>query len=164
MDALKLLKQDHEKLKRLLALLDETGESAPKKRQNLFAKAKRELTMHEILEEELVYPAFEKQAKLKEIVLEGYEEHHVVDMVFGELSKISPEDESWGAKLSVAKENIEHHIEEEEGEMFKQARKIFDEKELEKLGFQLAARKEELEKETPSDLEETRDDVREEAA
>ena len=164
MDALKLLKLDHDKVKKLLNELDETGESAPKKRANLFAKVKRELTIHEIIEEEILYPAFAEQAKLKDIVLEGYQEHHVVDLILGELSRLSPQDESWGAKLSVAKENVEHHIEEEEGEMFKKARQLFDTEELEQLGFRLAARKEEVEKESPSELQDTREEAHPEAA
>ena len=54
-------------------------------------------------------------------MLEGYEEHHVVDLLMGELERLR-RDETWGAKAKVMKENIEHHIEEEEGEMFKAAR------------------------------------------
>jgi hypothetical protein len=157
MDALKLLKQDHDKVKKLLSELDETTERAEKKRTTLFAKIKRELTTHEILEEELIYPAFKEQAKLKEIVMEGYEEHHVVDTIMGEISGMSTADESWGAKLSVMKENIEHHIEEEEGEMFKKARQLFDDSELEQLGARLEARKQELEAESPDELQETRE-------
>jgi hypothetical protein len=164
MDALKLLKQDHEKVKKILSDLDETGEKAVKTRTTLFAKLKRELTIHEIIEEEILYPAFEEQAKLKDIVLEGYQEHHVVDLILGELAQLSPDDEKWGAKLSVAKENVEHHIEEEEGEMFKKARQLFDSSELEQLGERLEARKKEVEKETPEELQETRDEAHEENA
>jgi hemerythrin superfamily protein len=164
MDALSLLKQDHEKVKKLLSELDDTTERGVKTRTTLFARLKRELTIHEILEEEILYPAFEKQAKLKDIVLEGYQEHHVVDLVLGEISKLSPEDEKWGAKLSVAKENVEHHIEEEEGEMFKKARQLFDKSELEQLGRQLEARKLEVEKENPEQLQDTRDEAHEESA
>ena len=164
MDALKLLKQDHEKVKKILSELDETGEKAVKTRTTLFAKLKRELTVHEIIEEEILYPAFEEQAKLKDIVLEGYQEHHVVDLVLGEISQLSPDDEKWGAKLSVAKENVEHHIEEEEGEMFKKARQLFDFSELEQLGQRLEARKKEVEKETPEELQQTRDEAHEENA
>jgi hypothetical protein len=164
MDALTLLKQDHEKVKKLLSELDETTERGVKIRTTLFAKLKRELTIHEIIEEEILYPAFEKQAKLKDIVLEGYQEHHVVDLILGEVSKLSPEDEKWGPKMSVAKENVEHHIEEEEGEMFKKARQLFDKSELEQLGEQLQARKLEVEKENPDQLQETRDEAHEENA
>jgi hemerythrin-like domain-containing protein len=157
MDALTLLKEDHEKVKKLLAQLDESTERATKTRTTLLAKVKRELTIHETIEEEILYPTFKEQAKLKDIVLEGYQEHHVVDLVMAELVGVSPEDEQWGAKLSVMKENVEHHIEEEEGEMFKKARQLFDRSELEALGVRLEARKAELEKESPEELQETRD-------
>jgi hypothetical protein len=73
------------------------------------------------------------------------------------MMEIDADDESWGAKLSVAKENVEHHIEEEEGEMFKKARQVFDEKELEELGVQLEMRKKELEGQSDEELEESRD-------
>ena len=157
MDALKLLKQDHDKVKKLLSELDDTTERAVKTRPQLFERIKRELTIHETIEEEILYPTFEAQAKLKDIVLEGYQEHHVVDLVMREIAGVSPEDERWGAKLSVMKENVEHHIEEEEGEMFKQARQLFDQSELDQLGSRLQARKTELEKESPAELQESRD-------
>jgi|1185.fasta_scaffold142807_2 hypothetical protein len=164
MDVLKLLKQDHDKVKKLLSELDETGEKAVKTRTTLFARVKRELTIHEIIEEEILYPAFAEQAKLKDIVLEGYQEHHVVDLILGELSELSPEDEKWGAKLSVAKENVEHHIEEEEGEMFKKARQLFEQSELEQLGQRMEERKKEVEKETPEELQDIREEAHEENA
>ena len=74
-------------------------------------------------------------------MLEGYEEHHVVDLLMGELEQLDVADESWGAKATVMKENIEHHIEEEEGEMFKTARSVFDKAELEDLGARMEQRK-----------------------
>lgn len=157
MDALELLKQDHEKVKQMISELEQTGDEQREKREEIFAQLKRELTIHEILEEEIVYPTFENQAKLKEIVLEGYQEHHVVDLVFGEMMEIDADDENWSAKLSVAKENVEHHIEEEEGQMFKIARGIFDGQQLAEMGNLLASRKQELEAESDDELEGTRD-------
>ncbi len=77
-------------------------------------------------------------------MLEAYEEHHVVDMVMAEIANVPFEDETWGAKLTVVKENLEHHIEEEEGEMFKQARDVFSKDELEGLGQRMQTRKDEL--------------------
>jgi hypothetical protein len=59
-----------------------------------------------------------------------------------ELEDLPVEDETWGAKAKVMQESVEHHMEEEEGEMFKQARSIFDRQELEELGERMAARKE----------------------
>jgi hemerythrin-like domain-containing protein len=144
MDALQLLKDDHDKVKKLLADGDATTERAEKTRTELLAKIKQELTVHEDIEETIFYPALKDHPKAKELVLEAYEEHNVVDTVMGELEATQVSDERWGAKFTVMKENIEHHIEEEEGEMFKQARSVFDPDELRTLGERMAARKAEL--------------------
>jgi hemerythrin superfamily protein len=79
MDAISLLKDDHEKMKKLLFELESTTERGVKRRRDLFTKVKRELTVHETIEEEIFYPALKEHPKAKEIVLEAYEEHHVVD-------------------------------------------------------------------------------------
>ena len=144
MDALKLLKQDHDEVKTMLSDLEDTTERAVKTRTEGLATLKAELEVHELIEEEIFYPALKEHPKTKDLALEGYEEHHVVDMVMGEIEGIAPNDETWMAKFTVMKENLEHHIEEEEGEMFEQARKVFDDDELGKLGDRMQARKEEL--------------------
>ena len=141
MDAIALLKADHDKVKRLLADLESTTERGVKTRTELFATIKGELTLHEIVEEEIFYPALKAHPKAKDIVLEGFEEHHVVDLLMGELEALDVDDETWGPKALVMKENVEHHLEEEEGEMFKQARQVFDKAELEDLGSRMDARK-----------------------
>ena len=142
MDAITLLKTDHDKVKQLLGELESTTERGVKTRTELFATIKGELTVHEIIEEEIFYPELKAHPKAKDIVLEGFEEHHVVDLLMGELEALDVTDESWGAKALVMKENVEHHIEEEEGEMFKTARQVFDRDELVELGDRMAARKE----------------------
>ena len=142
MDAITLLKTDHDKVKKLLTELESTTERGVKTRSELFSTIKAELTVHEIIEEEIFYPELKAHPKAQDIVLEGYEEHHVVDLLMGELESLDVSDETWGAKATVMKENIEHHIEEEEGEMFTQARRVFDKEELENLGERMAARKE----------------------
>jgi hypothetical protein len=142
MDAIALLKADHEKVKKMLADGEATTERAEKGRAELFAKLKSELEIHERIEEEIFYPALKEHPKSRELALEAYEEHHVVDTILGELEQTAPSDEQWGAKFKVAKENIEHHIEEEEGEMFKQARQVFDRSELEELGARMEELKE----------------------
>lgn len=144
MDAMSLLKEDHRKVKKMLAELEPTTERGVKTREELFTRLKQELVVHEAIEEEIFYPALKEHPKTKEIALEGYEEHHVVDTVMAEIEGVAYDDEKWGAKFSVMKENLEHHIEEEEGEMFKQAKQVFDEDELNQLGESMKARKEEL--------------------
>src|SRR6188508_3482484 len=141
MDAIALLKADHDKVKGLLAQLESTTERGVKTRTELFATIKGELTVHEIIEEEIFYPELKAHPKAEDIVLEGFEEHHVVDMLMGELERLDVSDETWGPKALVMKENIEHHIEEEEGEMFTKARQVFDRGELADLGERMAARK-----------------------
>ena len=141
MNAITMLEADHAKVKKLLTELESTTERGVKTREELFATIKGELTIHEVIEEEIFYPALKSHPKAKDIVLEGYEEHHVVDLLMGELESLDVSDETWGAKAIVMKENIEHHIEEEEGEMFKQARAVFDRQELEDLGARMADRK-----------------------
>jgi hemerythrin-like domain-containing protein len=144
MDALKLLKQDHDEVKKMLSDLESTTERAEKTRTEGLATLKQELDVHEAIEEEIFYPALKDHPKTKDLALEGYEEHHVVDMVMGELEGVDVSDETWMAKFTVMKENLEHHIEEEEGEMFPQAEQVFDDAELDELGDRLQARKEEL--------------------
>jgi hemerythrin-like domain-containing protein len=144
MDAMSLLKEDHRKVKKLLAELESTTERGVKTREELFMKVKQELVVHEAIEEEIFYPALKEHPKTKEIALEGYEEHHVVDTVMAEIEGVAYDDEKWGAKFTVMKENLEHHIEEEEGEMFKQAKQVFDQDELTQLGESMKARKEDL--------------------
>jgi hemerythrin-like domain-containing protein len=146
-DALQLLKGDHQTVKRLLEELDATTERAEKTRTETFERLKHDLTIHETIEEEILYPALKGFAKTKDITLEAFEEHHVVDQIAAELETTPVTDETWGAKLTVMKENLEHHIEEEEDEMFKQARQVMDHKELSELGEQMDARKKQLSKE-----------------
>jgi hypothetical protein len=144
MDALQLLEEDHKKVKKLLKELDSTTERGVKTREELFTKVQQELTVHEAIEEEIFYPALKEHPKAKDLVLEAYEEHHVVDTVMAEIDGLPFDDETWGAKLTVMKENVEHHIEEEEDEMWKQARQVFSDEELADLGTRMEDRKEQL--------------------
>ncbi len=139
MDAISLLKTDHDRMKKMLDEGESTTERGVKTRTELLATIKRDLTVHERIEEEIFYPALKEHPKARDIVLEGYEEHHVVDEIMGELEATDVSDETWGAKFKVMKENIEHHIEEEEGEMFKNARQVFEREELEDLGTRMEA-------------------------
>ena len=88
MDAIAMLKEDHVKVKRLLTELESTTERGVKTRTELFATIKGELTVHEIIEEEIFYPELKAHPKAKDIVLEGYEEHHVVDVLMSELESL----------------------------------------------------------------------------
>jgi hypothetical protein len=138
MDALTLLKEDHDRIKKMLADGDKTTERGEKTRQELFEKLKETLVAHESMEEQVLYPALKAHPKAKDLTLEAYEEHHVVDEIMEELEQTPVTDDTWGAKFTVAKENLEHHIEEEEGEMFKTCRDIFSRAELDQMGAKMA--------------------------
>src|SRR4051812_18626676 len=120
MNALTLLTEEHQQVKKLLEEGEATTERGVKTRTELYARLKEMLTTHERMEEEVLYPALKKHREAREDALEGYQEHHVVDLIFEELDATPVDDEKWGAKFTVAKENIEHHIEEEESEMFRE--------------------------------------------
>lgn len=140
MDGFKLLEQDHDRVKRLCKELnEETSDQALERRKQLFAEIAGEIKLHEECEEKVLYPTLRAHPKLKDIVLEGYQEHHVVDVIIGELRNLSPSDEMWAAKAKVMQESLEHHIEEEEEKMFPQARKEMSKEEIEELGRQMEA-------------------------
>ena len=141
MNAFTLLKTDHEKVARILASIEETTERAVKGRDELFTRLKEELDLHAKIEEEIFYPALEEAEVTREVTLEAYEEHRLVKQMLAELESEPKDTEQWTAKFTVLKENVEHHVEEEEGEMFKKARKILSEDEIEELGNRLQAAK-----------------------
>jgi hypothetical protein len=140
-DALTLLETDHRRMEDLLNRGEDTTERAVKGRADLLREIIRSLTIHERMEEQVLYPALEKYPEAHKIVLEGFQEHHVADLIVAELEDVATTDEQWGAKFKVLKENIEHHIQEEEGPMFRTARAVMPADELELLGARMAKMK-----------------------
>lgn len=146
-NAITSLKADHTKVKRLLSQLEATTERSTKMREELVRQLEMEIKVHAKLEEEIFYPAFKHAATKKEdkeLFFEANEEHHVADMVLPELKATSPKSEHFGAKAKVLKELIEHHIKEEETEMFVRARALMSDEELRELGDKMLKRKETL--------------------
>jgi len=140
-DALQILEQEHRRFENLLAEGEATTERARKGRRKLLATLTSELNAHELMEEKVLYPALQSHPAAHEIVLEGFEEHHVADLIVRELQEVATSDEQWGAKFKVLKENIEHHIKEEEGQMFRIARGIFSREELRDLASRMVVLK-----------------------
>ena len=144
MNAFELLKEDHEKVSQIFKKLEPTTEQAVKIRSELFAKLKNELEIHTRIEEEIFYPVLKEAAETREITLEAYEEHKVVKELLEEMSALPQNSEQWTAKLTVLKESVEHHVEEEEGEMFKQAREVLSKEQAEVLGMRMENEKQQL--------------------
>jgi hemerythrin superfamily protein len=140
MDALELLKQDHRKVKQLLATAKENQDK--KQQKQLFKDIKTELETHTRIEETVFYPAMQEHDELKSMIFESIEEHRQVKNLLRELSRATPGTDKFCAKLKVLSDDIEHHAEEEEeGKLFPKVREIVDENELESLGEQLESAK-----------------------
>lgn len=144
MNAVKLLKADHKHVRGLFREFEGAGERAYKKRESLVQQVLQELTVHTKIEQEIFYPACEAKGKeLKEMIAEGLQEHHVVDLLMQELRGMAPDDDQYEAKFTVLMENVEHHIEEEEKELFPKAEDKLG-KQMDELGAQMEQRKQAL--------------------
>jgi hypothetical protein len=131
MDVLQLLKDEHDEAKALFKKLEKAEGSQARK---LWDELHSKLSLHEELEETHLYPQLKKEEAARDIVLEAYEEHHVMDVLIEEISALEPKDEAWPAKIKVLQESTEHHIEEEEGELFPKVRKIWDTTKRQEIG------------------------------
>ena len=139
MDALSLLKKDHELVKSLMNEMDK--EEDEEQLSSMFEQLCDELGIHERIEEEIFYPALAKHPKAKKDVLEGFEEHHLVDEIVAEMD-VETNDEKWKAKFTVMKENVEHHIKDEEEKLFPKAEELLGPEKLGELGAKMADMKE----------------------
>jgi len=111
------------------------------------AQIENEVNVHTTIEEEIFYPAFKEAVRSKsdqELYCEAIEEHHVVDLVIPEIRSTEATSEQFGAKAKLLKDLIEHHAEEEETEMFPEARRVISQGELLELGQQIQSRKQDL--------------------
>jgi hemerythrin superfamily protein len=139
MNALELLKEDHQKVKKLF---EETTKTSDRSRQKeLFDKIDSELEIHTHIEETVFYPTIEEQEELKDMVAEALEEHQQAKMLLNELEGLGADNHDFGSKLQRLMEAVEHHVEEEEKEMFPKIREVFDEDELKQLGEDLESAK-----------------------
>lgn len=146
-DAIKLLKTDHEKVKKLLKELTDTTTRAEKKRPQLLEEIEQELKIHTHLEEKIFYPAFKKagNSNHEQLYFEAFEEHRVVsELVLPDLKKTDPTSEKFSGRAKILKELIEHHADEEENDMFKKAKKSLSADQLKELGERMNQCKEEI--------------------
>ncbi|HYV09426.1 MAG TPA: hemerythrin domain-containing protein [Pyrinomonadaceae bacterium] len=139
MDAFNLLKADHRKVEELFSQLESASGQA---KMRVFEQIKMELDLHTHIEEKIFYPALEKPKQTHDLTLEAYEEHDVVKKLLQELSRARTPNEEWEAKAKVLQENVEHHVEEEENELFEKAEAALSEEQIEALGEEMEAEKE----------------------
>jgi hemerythrin-like domain-containing protein len=138
MDAFTLLKADHQKVAELFERLEA---ASGKRKLAIFDQIQTELDLHAHIEEKIFYPALEKPEETHDLTLEAYEEHAMVKKLLRELSGDRTADEDWQAKAKVLQENVEHHVDEEENELFDKAGDALSEEEIEELGERMEAEK-----------------------
>jgi hemerythrin superfamily protein len=142
-DAITLLTEDHEHVKSLFEQYDELGDRAHVSKQKLALQICEELTKHATAEEEIFYPAVRAAIKDEDMMDEALVEHASAKDLIAQIISMDSADELYDAKVKVLGELIDHHVKEEEGEMFPQARKA--KLDLMALGEAIAARKQEVE-------------------
>lgn len=147
-DAIKLLIDDHESVKSLFEQYEELGDRAYVSKHKLALQICEELTRHTMIEEEIFYPAVRKAIKDDDMLDEAVVEHASAKDLIAQIQSMAPTDDLFDAKVKVLSEMIEHHVGEEEGEMFPKVRKT--KLDLQELGEQMAARKEAIELPPPA--------------
>jgi iron-sulfur cluster repair protein YtfE (RIC family) len=145
MNAIELLKEDHKKVDHLFGKVKATEEEEHKA---LFEQIKAELDVHTHIEETIFYPKMKESEnkELEDIIMEGYQEHYQAKTLLREMSELAEDSEVFEPKLSVLMENITHHVQEEEGEMFPKIEEIFDEATLNEIGKEMEAEKQNFKK------------------
>ena len=146
-NATALLKTDHATVKKMFEKEGKLTKKDGEKKASLFNQIKAALEVHAAIEEEIFYPAVKKARSqyVKDEAREGYEEHKQIKTLLAEIASITPADETYDMKMKVLKEDVEHHVKDEEGEMFPDAKKFLGESRLVELGTELQARKQQLE-------------------
>ena len=142
MDAIALLTEDHAKVKAMFEQYEGLGYRAHATKQKLAIQICTELTKHATAEEEIFYPAVREATKDEDLVDEATVEHASAKDLIEQIMSMDSTDELFDAKVKVLGEQIEHHVEEEEGEMFPKARKAG--LDLVALGEEIQARKDEI--------------------
>lgn len=150
-DALAMLKADHDKVRKMFKDFEQLEADETEEKAQLVKQACAELKVHTQIENEIVYPAIREAIEDDDLMDEALVEHQAAEELISQLEQMQPGDEMYDAKFTVLGEYVNHHIAEEQKEMFPKAKKA--KIDLAALGEQIVARKGELTKETPALLE-----------
>jgi hemerythrin superfamily protein len=145
-NAIEMLKKQHREVEALFEEFESAGEKAVKTKERVFRDIANALALHADIEEKIFYPEA-KTAETEEILRESVEEHLSVRRLIADVLEAGAEDEQFDAKVSVLKEQVEHHVEEEEEELFPKVSKARSKEELEEMGQRMQQMAEELESE-----------------
>lgn len=142
MSAIELLESQHREVEEMFSQIEKAKD--PKRKTALFEELADKLAVHAAIEEHHFYPAI-KAKQTEDILLEAVEEHLAVKRILADLLELEASDDTFDAKIKVLKEQVEHHVEEEEDEMFPKVKKLLDAEELDALEQEMIAEQEELE-------------------
>jgi iron-sulfur cluster repair protein YtfE (RIC family) len=145
MNAIELLKADHDKVQALFQQYRDAETGPSQQKRQLAEQIFSELEVHSALEEEIFYPAVQAKAEadIQDLVADSVEDHHAVKELIAELRTLDPGDEEYEAKLEELRESVEEHVSEEEDEMFPEAEELLSDG-LERLGSEMEERKRRL--------------------
>jgi hemerythrin superfamily protein len=148
MNVLKILRKDHSAMKSLFNKFSRAGRSAHEKKLEIFEQIRRELQIHSRAEEEIFYPAIKAMngSESRRLVSAALKDHKNVDELLTQISRLKPTDERFDESMETLWENIDHHVEEEEGEIFQFIEENYSEEELNDLGAQIEERKKVLDR------------------
>ncbi|MDT3778789.1 hemerythrin domain-containing protein [Nitrospira sp. MA-1] len=133
MDIYQALKEDHQEAKQLFSQIEAAGKNSDS-RGKLFLKLKDALEAHSEAEEQVFYTPLQKNEETKQKINHANKEHEKVTTLLNEIEAMDPQDENWGKRVSKLKEDVQHHIQEEEGEIFKNARGILSQDQADQMG------------------------------
>ena len=141
MDVFELLKQDHQRVSTIFDQLEMNDGGLAGSRAQLFEQLREELELHAYVEEAIFYPALKDAEETREYVVEAYDEHAGVKDILAEMEGMTPSDGGWNELLQELRENVEHHVEEEEGELFEQSRLVLTGEQIAELGARVEREK-----------------------
>ena len=148
MNVLTILRRDHATVKSLFNKYSHTGKSSHEKKIQLFERIRRELQIHSRAEEEIFYPAIKAMngTESRKLVSEALKEHNAVDELLIQISRLKPTEKNFDERMETLFENVDHHVELEEGEIFQFVEENCSEEELNDIGAQMAERKKVLDR------------------
>ncbi len=146
MNAIDLLKQQHREVEELFEEFEQAGEGAKKTKEKLCQQIGDALAVHATIEEKIFYPE-SKQENTEELLRESVEEHLAVKKLLADIMQSDLDDPQFDAKIKVLKEQVEHHVEEEERELFPLVSQSCSEEDLEDMGNRMQEMADELEDE-----------------
>lgn len=141
-DAIAILIKDHAEVKAMFKEYEGLTKRAVVGKKKLAAQICRSLTLHAMMEEEIFYPAVRKVIRDDELMDESLVEHACVKELIAQIENMEPDDDLYDAKMKVMSEQVDHHVREEEDEMFPEVRKV--DLDLISIGKEMSMRKEEM--------------------